>query len=255
MNRGMVDTKEINSNFLKPDFDGKSGNLYICGNKIVKIYAKEGQNGKLFIPPDPNKICDFSKYMADTIVFPLQYIYENGVIVGEISKYIKSKHIGESFNGNAKIKPIIDSYEQVRSDMQLYDNIDMRDLCYVNILYSNKNGFHLIDTTDWQYKDNSLPINIYRFDLSLTDTIINYAKIMNYDKQGRYETNENLYKNIAKYGNAGKRLQNNIDLIINDKYRFLEFLFAFMEVYQIHYSEEMKSLKELKEMTKVLKKG
>ena len=78
---------------------------------------------------------------------------------------------------------------------------------------------------------------------------------MNYDKQGRYVINENLYENIAKYGNAGKRLQNNIDLIINDKYRFLEFLFAFMEVYQIHYSEEMKSLKELKEMTKVLKKG
>ena len=94
MNRGLVNLKELRENFDKADFkQGKSSYCFINGDEIIKIYAKKfGEN---YIPKD---VCDLSKFSADTIVFPKEYIYENGKIVGEISKYIKSKSINESFN-------------------------------------------------------------------------------------------------------------------------------------------------------------
>ena len=131
----------------------------------------------------------------------------------------------------------------------------MIDICYVNILYSNKNGFHIIDTTDWQFQDNSYKINIYRFNWSLTDVTIEYANIPLLYGKCYHKVDENYYNNMAKYGNAGKRLQKNTNMIMVEKYRFLEWLYAYMEVYRIHYGEEMKTLKGVKEMTKVLKKG
>ncbi len=251
-NRGLVDIEILKKD--KPDFDGKSGYCYVRGDKIIKIYASEEDKG-FYIPLDRTKICDFSKLWADTIVFPQQYIYQNGEIIAEISKYINSKKVYDSFNSYARIKPIIDGYELVRNDLITYSNIDMHDLCYVNILYSNKNGFHLIDTTEWEFKDNSLSINIRRLDSSLISVICEYALIPIHFENNFNYIDENFYKSMNKYGNAGKRLQKNIDMLINDQYNFLELLFAYMEVYRIHYNAEMKSLKGVKEMTKVLKKG
>ena len=247
-NKGLVD--EIKESKKDYDFEGKSGFCYIMGKKIIKIYATEKTHG-IFAPPDPNKICDFSNLVADTIVFPEQYIYDRGRIIGEISRYIKSQPIYKSFNGHVIIQRIIESYERVLADLRTYSNIDMQDLGITNILFSNKRGFHIIDTTDWQFKDNSLPLNIRNFDDSLIDGVTWYADVpfINQSEMVTY------YNNLAKYGPAGQKLQNYKNMIKNRDIHFLEFLYAYMEVYRIHYAEEMKNLKDVKEMTKVLKKG
>ena len=152
MNRGLVNLSELRNNFDKADFkQGKSSYVFIKGDKVIKIYAKK--YGDDYVP---REVCDFSKCSADTIVFPIEYIYENGKIVGEISKYIKSKPISESFNDHVNINKLIIGYEKVIDDMYLYNNINMFDLECVNILFSNQLGFHIIDTTEWFFSDNEL---------------------------------------------------------------------------------------------------
>ena len=254
MDRGLVNLSELRNNIAISDFQGKSGYCFIKDKKIIKVYARNGDKG-FFIPLDTSKIVDFSKYSADTIVFPDEYIYENGKKAGEISKYIKSKSIDNSFNDHAKIKAIIEGYDKVINDLYLFDNIDMIDLCFVNILFSNSKGFHLIDTTEWCIKDNSINKNVYLFNLSLIDVIVDYLKMpVTYSKYYS-KIDDTFYKNIGKYGKAGKRLQENLTLLMNEKYNFLNMLFAYMDMYRIYCGDDIIKLKDMKEFTKVLKKG
>lgn len=251
MNRGLVNLEELRKNFDKADFKkGKSSYCFIDGDKVIKIYTvKFGEN---FIP---KKVCDFSKLSADTIVFPEEYIYENGKIVGEISKYIKSKPISESFNEEAHLDAIIKGYDLVINDLYLYDNINMIDLCSVNILFSNKNGFHLIDTTEWQFQDNALRHNIYYFNMGLVDELIEYSEIpIVYGKY--YSKMDDIFcDNVEKYGKYGDALKESIYELMSNKYNFIKFLIAYMNTYRIHYGEDAKTLEDIKEFTKVLKKG
>ena len=251
MNRGLVNLEKLRDNFDKADFKyGKSSYCFIIGDKIVKIYAKK--DGEDFIPKN---IYDFSKFIADTIVFPNEYIYENGIIVGEISDYINSMPIVKSFNDEAKIDKIIDGFELVIQDLATYKDIDMQDLCSANILYSNENGFHIIDTTEWIMKLNSLKKNIFRFNSSLVSEIIDYAEIpIKYSKYYN-RIDDTFLNNMAKYGDVGKRLKDNMDKLMYGEYYFLELIFAYMDLYQKHFGREMKTLKDMDEMTKVLKKG
>ena len=254
MDRGLVNLKELRNNIAISDFQGKSGYCFIKGNKIIKVYARSGDKG-FFIPLDNSKVVDFSKYSADTIVFPDEYIYEDGKIVGEISKYIKSKTIDKSFNNHAKIKAIVDGYEKVIDDFYLYNNIDMVDLCFINILFSNSKGFHIIDTTEWCIRDNSLNKNIYSFNSSLITILVEYLKIpVKYSKYYNKIDND-FFKNIEKYGKAGKKLQDSLILLMNNKYHFLNIVFAYMDMYRIYCGNDIENLKEMKEFTKVLKKG
>lgn len=251
MNRGLVNLEELRKNFDKADFkQGKSSYCFIQGDKIIKVYAKKYEKNYL-----PKEICDFSKFSADTIVFPLEYIYENGKIVGEISKYIKSKAITESFNEKANLKAIIKGYERVINDMYLYDNINMMDLCSVNILYSNRNGFHLIDTTEWNFEDYALRHNLYYFNMSLLDALIEYAEIPIIYSKYYNKLDDSFLNNVEKYGKSGNSLKENIFMIMSNRYHFIKFLIAYMDIYRIHYGSDAKTLEDIKEFTKVLKKG
>ena len=254
MNRGLVNLKELRQNIDKADFCGTTAYCFVKDDKIIKVYARNGD--KDFFPlNDDRKICDLSQFVADTIIFPQSYIYEKGRIVGEILKYVKDKSIDKSFNDVANIKSIIDNYELLRNDIQLYSNIDMVDLCFVNILYSNSNGFHLIDTTEWIITDNALKNNIERLDSSLIDVMNDYLEIpITYSKY--YNKIDQVFvKNVSKYGNAGKRLQNNMDLLMKRKYNFLNMMFAYIDMYRIYCGKDVETLKDIKEFTKVLKKG
>lgn len=166
--------------------------------------------------------------------------------------------IYEACTGKESIDFIIDSYEKVVNDLDLYRDIDMIDLRYVNILYSDKNGFNIIDTTDWQFRDNSYKRNLYIFNSSLTKVIMFYNlghNILNFDITSHNIIDSNLYHNLDKFGNVGVRLKRILDLANNDRYHFLEYLFAYMEIYERFYGTNMKTLKDMQEMTKVLKKG
>lgn len=252
MNRGLVNLSELRNSFNNADFkQGKSSYCFIRDDKIIKIYApKYGDN---YVPTE---VCDFSKFSADTIVFPDKYIYENGKIVGEIAKYIKSESIDKSFNDKAIIKRIINSYEKVIEDMYLYSNIKMFDLCCVNILYSNNLGFHIIDTTEWCFSDNELKRNMHNFNSSLIqELLIEYLEIRMVFSKYYNTVDETYMKNIGKFGQAGQNLKKSIRLLMNNSYDFMRILTAYMDAYRVYSGNDAKTLKDINEFTKVLKKS
>ena len=249
--RGLVNLEELRKNFSKADFkDGGTSYCFIVGDKIVKIYAQKEGSRRL-----PKQVCDFSKYHADTIVFPDEYIYENGIIVGEISKFIHDKQINQSFNDKTQIKKLINNYELVLQDMELYKNIWMEDLGFVNILYSNKNGFHIIDTTEWVMCENGFHNNVRQFNIALLDTVFQYLGI-DY-KQSRFynRIDEELCRNLNKFGVYGKKINDQLILFVHGEIDFLGILFSFMDLYQNYCGQDMRTLKDMQEITKVLKKG
>ena len=252
MNRGLVNLDELRNNFSKADFkQGKSSYGFIIGNNVIKIYAKK--YGDDYIPKN---VCDFSKFCANTIVFPNEYIYENGKIVGEVSKYIRSKGIYDSFNDKAIINRIINSYENVINDFYLYNNINMSDLCGVNILYSNKLGFHIIDTTEWFFSDNSLKMNIHKFNSSLIEALlIEYLGIRIVFSKYYGAVDETYIKNIGKFGPAGQKLNNYIELLLHNSCNFMGILTSYMDAYRVYSGTDAKTLKDINEFTKVLKKS
>ena len=253
MEKGLVDLAELRSNMSSANYEGKSSYGFKMGNKFIKVYIRKSDKG-FFTPPDVDNIVDFSKFEAKTIVFPDEYIYEDGKKAGEISKFVNGKRLDENVDFII-IDRMIKSYEDVIADLYLYDFIDMIDLCYVNIIYSNRSGFHIIDTTDWKFRDNSLKLNIRRLNSCLIDAIVEDLLIpITYSKYYS-KIDEIFYNNMAKYGNGGKRLQKEMNLLMNNEYRFLDFLYAYQEVYRIHYGEDANTLKDVKEFTKVLKKG
>ena len=255
MDKGFVDLAKLRANIHKADFRGKSAYCFIKGDKIIKIYAIPN-DGTDYCSLDTNKICNLSKFRADTIVFPDKYIYENRRKVGEILEYIPDFSIDNSFNDDANLDLIVNGYELVINDLYLYSNLEMIDLCYVNILYSNKNGFHIIDTTEWQMADNAIKANLYRLNSSLVNIVFRYLNIpIKYSKYYS-KIDEVLMNNINNYGVPGIKLKKEIFNIINDVHvDFLELMFAYMDMYRIYSCSDAKRLEDIKEFTKVLKKG
>ena len=255
MNKGLVDLAELRKNISKADYEGKSSYCFKDGNRIIKVYARKEDKG-FFIPPDVNKICDFSNFSAETIVFPEEYIYEDRRIAGEIIKYANGKRLDYAINDKVDIKSMLKSYDAVLNDLYLYNNIDMIDLCYVNILYSNKSGFHIIDTTDWKFTDDALKINIHNLNSSIVDMLVPYLLIpCHFNSKNYYVVNSSFLKKLEQYGNSGQRLKNSLIMLSVDRYDFLKIMYSYLEMYRIHYGSEANTLKDVKEFTKVLKKG
>lgn len=252
-NRGLVDLKELRKNMLNANFRGKSAFCFINGDKIIKVYAKTSKNE--YIPLDVDKLHDLSVFCADTIVFPDEYIYENGKKAGEILKYISDKSIDESFNDKVNLKKIIDSYEKVLCDLLLYSNLDMVDLCQVNILYSNKRGFHIIDTTEWVINNSLVNGNLYRFNSTLIEAVMEYLEIPIIYSRYANNLNKDFIDQLKKYGREGKSLQKSLINLMNHNYDFLGLMFALMETSRIYNKKETETFQDIKEFTKVLKKG
>ena len=257
---GFVDLEELRKHIKDANNYGKSGFCFRIGDKFVKIYARDEDNKyKIFVPPDTKKITDFSGLKADTIIFPNEYIHENGLKAGEISDYISDERFDLALKTGLKINPMTTSYDRVIADMYLYRDIYMLDLCFANILYSDQNGFHIIDTTDWYFERDSLKDNVYYFNLSIVKEIINYLEMpykeTYYGRDLRYYVYDDFLKKIKKYGDKGTKLVNNLSLLREDKYSFLEFIYAYNDVYRIHYGNDAKTLEDVKELTKILKKG
>ncbi len=251
MNRGMVDLKELRANFDKADFKhGKSSYCFIIGDKIYKIFAKKYGN-----PEMPKNQCDLSMYQADTIMFPLEYIYEYNQSVGEISQYIANKSIMDSFNATAIISRILESYDEVVGDLMMFPDIYMQDICGVNILFSNELGFHIIDTTDWIKSKNMFSVNLSKFNVSLIGEIFEYTDISIIYGRFANTVDHRIKEMASKFGTAGERLKESLKLIEYRKYNFIKFIEALMYCYRIYSGNDPKTLGEIKEFVKVMKKG
>ncbi len=253
-NEGLVDIVKSRKNKAKADFRGKSAYCFIHGNKIIKIYANENDHG--YTSLDRDTIIDLSTYKSDTIVFPDSYLYEKKEKVGEIMDYIKADHVRVPFYNNINVNRLLVNYENAYNDITVYNNILMRDLCDVNILYSEKDGFHIIDTTEWEFSDkNTIPYNIYKFKTSLINLIFEYIDIPIIYRYEYPMIDGIIRENAYKYGLVGQRYFKVLSNVINNKCSFQELLFAYMSLYEKIYNTELKTLNDVKEMTKILKKG
>lgn len=253
INKGLVDLKELRKLKNNYDFRGKSAYCFIRGNKIIKIYATSEDIGYSVL--DNNLINDFSKYKADTIVFPEEYIYENGKIVGEILDYIDDTSIIESFCDNTIVDNIIKSYELVVNDIYTFSNLEMIDLSSVNILYSMNNGFHIIDTTEWKLNKDREKINIHMFSSQIVNTLFSKIDLPITYKSTYAFVDKNVEINACKYGKVGKAFCNVLEMNMNNYYRLLELIYVYKRIYEMHYGKELNTIADMKEITKILKKG
>ncbi len=255
MNKGLVDLAKLRKNKDNAIYEGKSSFGFRIGDIFVKIYAREN-DGLGHCPPDPMKITDFSGFHADTIVFPREYILEKGKKAGEIADFISDKRLDIAMKEDViVIESMTDNYDKVIQDLYMFDEINMVDLCNVNILYSDSNGFHIIDTTDWYFHKNSLSKNVYYFNSSIVRTLLDYLSVPYIGNCSYKPKYDEFIKKISKYGDAGKRLITSIELANNNKYNFLKLIFACQDVYRIHNGMDANTLSDVKEFTKVLKKG
>ena len=253
-NKGLVDLLELRKLKNNADFRGKSAYCFIKDNKIIKVYASKNDKG--FIPLDRNSICDFSKYEADTIVFPNEYIYEKGIKAGEIQKYINKESITKSLNDTTNVDLLINNFELVVSDIMTYSNVLMRDLCKVNILYSESDGFHIIDTTEWELNkfDNYFD-NVGRLSLHVIRCILDYIDLSEINYYNYPMIDRRIKEFSDKFGKVGQDFYKVLFSTFHDKYNFYRFMYAYQTLYQKYYGEELKTLNDMKEFTKVIKKG
>lgn len=251
--KGLVDLVKLRRKKNRAKFRGKNAYCFVEGNKLIKIYAtnKDWNYGYL----DGRYVNDLSMFKADTIVFPDSYIYENEVKCGEIQEYINNCSINTSFNDNVDIELLINNYEQVIEDLLTFSNIIMCDLCSVNVLYSNNKGFHLIDTTEWEFGNNTTQMNIYRLDKTIINRLLLYLNIpILYGEYNRLD-NQNIRENTIKFGHVGINFYKLLIENIEHRYHVVDLLYAYKDLYLKYCNQEMKTFKDMNEFTKVLKKG
>ena len=251
--KGLVDLAKLRSMRNRTKMRGKNAYCFVIDNKLIKIYASVDDWNFGYL--DGNLVTDLSMFKADTIVFPDEYIYENGVKCGEIQEYIKDESMLLSFNSQTKIKPLIENYEYVINDLMTFSNLIMNDLCGVNTLYSQKNGFYIIDTTEWELGKNTSKANIYRFNLLVVNEIFRYIDMPIAYNGHFYLNNPNICKNCIKFGNVGINFYKLLIENVENRYNFIDFIYAYIALYRKYCNQEMKTFKEMDEFTKVLKKG
>ena len=253
-NEGLVDLNKLRSLNNKADFHGKSAYCFLQGDKIIKIYASLAD--AKFDILDAQYIPNLSKYHNKTIVFPDSYIYENGVKAGEIMKYIPDKSLYELMYDDFLVNLFMKNYDVALKDIKKYSNILMKDLCSVNILYSNDNGFHIIDTSEWKMFDRN---TVYRNTKRFNETIINYLfeyVEMPVSYRGDYPVFDETFKrNTQRFGYLGQELFNIIECNAHETYDIKELLCAYKALFQYYRDKDLKTLSDVKELTKVLKKG
>ena len=131
----------------------------------------------------------------------------------------------------------------------------MNGLCFANILYSNDKGFHIINTSEWQFGQYTSIYNKFNFDDAVVRKIIGFLDIPVDYHNNHSSIDEKFANNCMKYGDLGNNFLNALELNLNRKYRFLDLMYLYKELYEKHYGEELKTLDDVKKYTKVLKKG
>ena len=252
MKKGLVDLDIFRDNKEKANYHGKSAYCFKLNNSVLKVYADFSD--KEFSPIDRGSVVDLSKYKSSVIIFPSEYIYENGVISGEISRFVPDRALDDAaFNNNVRLLPLLRNYREAVLELKKFDFIDMFDLCTCNITYSGKNGFHIYDTTEWKYRSDEKNMNIYRFDSSIVKELLNYLEFPQFL---HWFIDTKMPNNILNndYGNLGKEFYEAIMDNLMDSYNVEDFINLFMKMYQKYYDREMKTLSDMKKYTKILKK-
>ena len=122
-----------------------------------------------------NDIMRFSDIKNNTYMFPKNVINVNGIIVGYIKPYVKSKDLTSVNPLKISLDKLVDNINNVRSDIEIIseNGVLTYDIMY-NIIYKNK--ITIIDTDDYEIKDLD-PIalmerNNYNFDYAIYNFLI-----------------------------------------------------------------------------------
>ena len=251
MEKGLVDLDIYRENKEKANFRGKSAYCFLLGENILKVYAESDDFEYMGL--DRSKIVDLSHYKSKLIVFPTKYIYENGVIAGEVSRYISDRALdNNAFDNDVKVLELLRNYRDAINELKKFKQIDMCDLCTCNIAYSDESGFHIYDTTEWQHGTGDY--NIHRFDSAVFRVLIDYLCFPSYlHELIRTDIPYNVLKGY--YGKLGKDFFDVITDNLMEKYCIEDFLNLYCEMYQRYYNSEMTTLNEMKNYTKILKKN
>ena len=248
-NKVWVNHEELLAEYDKFDnkLFGSQGFCILKDNFIKKVYYE----------PCTLKY-DFSIYKSDRISFPIHYLYdiknkESDEVVGELMEYFPKKSITWSLTKSVEIDNFIRQYYEIIMEVRKYFEINMHDLCIPNILYNEQSGFSIIDTTNWSIDsgDNS-KINKERINRSLFNHVID--EILEITPMNI--TDLEIYQNLKKYGNIGLELYKVLFLsIMEDEHHLIEMLELYCEVFKNSDFGPIKTLGDIENYTKILKKG
>lgn len=250
MNRGLVDLAKYEDLIeLKKENDdyslrGVEGCCFIENDKIIKIYDIINTNN-----------CDLSHFKSKRISFPIYYIVKNDHVYGEVMPYFNAKSIDTSINLDSIINDLINHYNVICQEIKKFSHILMLELVYPNILYDEKKGFYLIDTTKW-YLNNGENINYRKKNISCLDRslFLIIQELICENKPNEELTDiKNYYEKIKKSA-IGKKFLKLYELGLREiEFHFLELMEAYKKIVQIYYNDELKTINDMKKYTKIMK--
>jgi hypothetical protein len=233
-------------------FQGLQGNCFIEGNDVVKIYNIPNMNVSF--------LCGYS---SKRISFPYYYIEKNGDIYGEIMPYFDAKALLYSLTKESTIDYLIKHYRIICEEIYKFPEIFMIDLSYPNILYDEKKGFYIVDTTSCflDFKDDFSKVNIESLNRAIIFAL--GCIIFEYENKLEFIAEKEYFKEIIevyfqkiKCFSIGKEFLKLIELCLNEEeYRFLDLVDVYCEIVKIYYNDELKTIEDAKKYIKIMKNG
>lgn len=244
--RVYVDYLKLRRDFdILKDINGSQGFCYIKGDKIYKIYYDYLE-----------KEYDFSIFKSPNISFPINYLYDKNnkglnKIVGEIMPYFDKKDISKSISSDTLLSDIRRHSLDIIKEINNFSNIQMNDLCWLNLLY-NEDGFSIIDTTSWIITEEDVSkYNIRKFYGCLAWKIV-FEML---DIHQNILIDKDFRDNLLKFGDIGKDLMRVMLATVNGDYQVLPMIDLYQEIALKDDFSEIKTIDDMENYTKKLKKG
>ncbi len=214
----LVDYKKLLNfyrDYYKGCLTGAEGFCLVNKGQLRKIY---------FEPRDERCRTDLSQFKSSFIVFPQYYLYDKvkpDQVVGEVQKYVRKEELRISLNDEVLIEKLIKNYKALLEELKIYRQILMDDIFTGNVLYNDKDGFNLIDTTNWSVTGNdNYQDNKFNLDDSIIEVILSdILEITQFSF-----CNLSFVNGLKKLGDYGMQLSEVINANLSKDYHVIEFL-------------------------------
>lgn len=170
-----IDGKEYNEEESAYLGEGKEGESYKIGNKVVKLLYNYPK--KLYLNKDD--VERLKNIKVKVLEHPITSATDdNGNYLGPVSTYVINS--GYYNFDNLKSEKFIQNIDSMIGDSKAYaaNNYLIGDLQYDDTIFDENGNFHLIDSGSYDYKPNMDPrelekINLEEIDYYLLEEVIN----------------------------------------------------------------------------------
>lgn len=170
-----IDGKEYNEEESAYLGEGKEGESYKIGNKVVKLLYNYPK--KLYLNKDD--VERLKNIKVKVLEHPITSATDdNGTYLGPVSTYVR--HCGYYDFDNLKSEKFIQNIDSMVEDSKVYaaNNYLIGDLQYDDTIFDENGNFHLIDSGSYDYKPNMdskelEKINLEEIDYYLLEEVIN----------------------------------------------------------------------------------